>query len=735
MKRERTLALKLALMAAGAVATGTAVAALTVDLSRIDRNKAETMSSLLSAVRGTDVYDVKNHTLVQLPHAFIDRVFAIPSGQLIQIPLTLHREGGDDADLPPEVTIVVRTVPGIRLSPGNGGVSLVKRESVRDGLVEYRFRYVTSWGIAPKDRKYSYDYRTPALLAETDLEPSQRHYPFVFWMDYGNLTSVPQRMEFSVIPAIRARQPRTFQTGIVQYGLQIPEEHTRRYAEFLRDCGLNAVSIIYRVNYGCPANAVTADLPRDFKAVGITRYGEFAELVDGIGIGDRPIPLEHSLRVSDGSPFTWGYARYTCPYAVYSKGPFYSQNLIPMLRRVLVTEDKADHILPNWEPFKLGLDYCFCRNCKREFAKFARLPEDAVQALSGEDLRKKYGSLWMRYCSAAHGKLMRAIQDAVDEACAGTGKRPLFLPEVNVESMMPLLDKGRQDSFGHYDARNYVRDLPGVCPWAPYNYYHANAPFRHLAGYHLNIVRCAEFFHRYYPGTKIYFLVHGYQCCTWLTMPEAISFETFGLFLAGMSGSFVYKMDGYDARYYAALAKCNDMIAGSEDFVRTATVETNLTCTALSPVPPLFVSRSYPRFMQRLAEGATVLYPRAFRKDGSVMAFLGNSWSGGEIYCRLKVSNLPEGPCVVELSGTGRRFCLTARDLAERGLVLCVDPLDWLKVTVRPGAEEGGVRAENSDRDLLSRIEKDRQRLQTACDGSGRSAPVVEDGLVDEIMP
>lgn len=729
------MAMRLALAAAGVVAAGTAVAALSVDMSRIDRNKTELEASLRSAVRGTDVYDVKDHTLVQLPHAFLDGVFAIPSGQLIQVPLLLHREGGDGAVLPPEVAIVVRTVPGIRLSPGNGGVSLTEKVSVQGGLDEYRFRYDTSWGFVRKSGNYSYGYRTPALLAETALKPSARRYPFVFWMDYGNLTSVPQRMEFSIVPTIRARQPRTFRTGIVQYGLQIPPERTRHYANFLRNCGLNAVSIIYRIDNGNPANAVTAGLPRDFKAAGITRFGEFAQLVDAIAIGDRPIPREYSLCVSDGSSFTWGGARYTCPYAVYSKGPFYSKNLIPMLRRVFVTEDKVDHILTNWEPFKLGREYCFCRNCKREFAKFAHLPEDEVQALSGESLRRKHGPLWTRFCAVAHGKLMRTIQDAMDEACAGTEKHPLFLPEINASSMMPVLDKVRQEMFSHYDARNYVRDLPGVCPWAPYNYYHANAPFRHKAGYHLNIIRCAEFLHGHYPETDIYYLPHGYQCTYWLTMPEAIAFETFGLFLAGVSGSFVYSMDGYDARYYAALAKCNDLIAGSEDFVRGAKTETNLTCQVLSPVPPLYVSRSHARFMQKLVEGSPVLYPRAFRKDGSIMAFLGNSWSGGEIYCRLKIPNIPDGSCAVKISGSDRQFRMTARDLAERGVVLRVEPLDWLKVTVCPGTGNGGVGPEDSDRVLLSRLERDRRRLQSACDEAEVSAPVGEDAPVDEILP
>ncbi|MBR2839262.1 MAG: hypothetical protein IKE55_10790 [Kiritimatiellae bacterium] len=746
-----TPAAKLNRLTAGAIAVAltigaqwTAPAVLSVDLSHAYENKKKLERSFRSAVKGTDKYDVLHHTIVQMPHAVIDNVYALPHGQLFPVQLCFHKEAKDDVFLPDEVTIKVQTVPAIRLMSGNPGTTLVKTVSVGEDLVEYQFRYLKSWGYVHKSGSYSYFYRGPALLAKTDLKPSEATYPFVFWMDYGNLTSMRQSMAFMVIPRINGRQPRTFHSGVVRSGWQVPVENAREYAEFFRDCGMNAVSIIYRVNNGYPANSVTESLPRELKRVGIARFSEVQEVVDAIGLGTRPIPVEDSLCLSDGTPFKHGGARYTCPYAVYSKGEFYKTNLVPFLRRHIVTEDKADHIMPNWEPFKFGREYCFCRNCKREFARFARVDETKIQNLSGEELRKQYGGLWVRFSAAAHAKLVLAIQDAMDEACAGTDKRPLFLPEVNVSNLMPLLDKGRQEMFSHYDARNYVRNLPGICPWAPYNYYHPDDPhyyhpedpkFRHKAGFHLNIIRCAEFFRQYYEGTKIYFLPQGYQCDYWLSMPEAIAFETFGLFLAGMQGAFPYNFDGYDARYYAALSKCNTMIADSESFMAGAKSESNVTCEPISPVPPLYVYRSHTRFMQQLCENAPVLYPRAFRKGNEIVAFLGNSWSGGEIYGRLKMSGLPDGQYVVEFPGTKRRVFCTASGLVSEGVCVRVEPLDWQKVFVRPARSGEAADADVYTSRLLGRLKQDRTRLQEACDATERSNPAKSDEPLDEALP
>ena len=492
------------------------------------------------------------------PWHFLDRTFCIGEGLPGTIHFVIQNEHKKKFQ---NLTLKVNIPDGFKLHSGNINAKLISARKNPDKSTTALFSVQHIVSSMPAE---GYNmWAAPAVTLIPCKTASDQGYNLSYSLLDGKPVGEKRELILKIIPPFSGRQPKRFVSGIhLAQEYHLSQDKMPVIAAFLANCGLNAM------NGGLP------DLCRLVKSHGITRYRHLHLLCNGYRIGgEKNRTKESFFRLPDGKPFRRQMAK-TCPVEVYKRGLFYRQNVLTMLKDLLVKDDVMDHLMSNWEPYYMDYKGCFCERCREEFIRFAKphIQEQDIRKNWPHLIQDLYLETWIKFRSFQHGKVCAVIEEDVRRLGQTAGKESHFLPEIAWSQLI----EGDQKRFAQYSPLDYMEKLPWIDPWGPYIFSDFTKKHTYYPGIHLITWRAAkdnkEFIKKHIENSaarpRLIAMPQGVQCGSWITEPEALAFETIGFFLQGWQGSIAYYFPrGYDHRYWKTLAHANSLIASTEDLV------------------------------------------------------------------------------------------------------------------------------------------------------------------------
>ena len=519
-------------------------------------------------------------------------------------------------------------------------------------------------------------------------------------------------------PFPNTSSPKQFYAGFNSVSDDIIFQQTsanRLFAEFAGRTGSNLVTAGVKPDYG--------KMLRDngIRLITMSPY----DIANGyrIGIMDmKKKPAYSKYLDKDGKPVLNHTIPATCPVAVYNRTAYYNDVVLPFLEKTLAGRDG---IQPNWEPYTFLAKGCFCDNCRAEFAKFLKLPEEKVkeiwpaQLLPGGTCREQA----IRFRAYQHGRMIRTLQeDCLKFGAAEVG----FCPEVGTDQIIRYPNHfNEQWEFTPYE---YAGNLKWLNVWGPYIWFIADQPYSYTKGAYLLTLemarRVVSDYRKHFTDplkrAKLMAMPHGSQGgLIWLGQPEGMAMDQISSFLAGYDASILYYFPrGYDHRFWKALAGSNALIAANEDMVMNGNRRNGVSVVPQTPFPAP-VKNIDPKFLPDV-EKSELLQCLAFEKDDRILAAVGNFWEKGDVVFLLRVQGLDaERQYMVQEKAFGRQFIpengtfYTGRMLAE-GIMLHVGALRWSFFEIASAAKNSARSVTASE--MRSVMERCRIANQAAAD-------------------
>lgn len=421
---------------------------------------------------------------------------------------------------------------------------------------------------------------------------------------------------------------------------------------------------------------------------------ELYYIANGYRIGPpdkRPPEVRYRYLGSSAEP---DLAMAVCPIAIYEKGDYFQQHVVPMLRKNL---EGTDGLWANWEPYMFTGRGCFCDRCRDNFARFVNIPLEQMQNEWPQELGRgrKYYDQAVRYRSLEHAKVVHTLHEAVID-CTGGSKSLGFIPGIAWIEMASFWRRGHHGI--EQQAFDYAKKLRWIDPWGPYPNWPTQMPYVYrkasLLGTFIAAHDVRAQVNRDYQANerpKLHALPHGIQADAWVAQPEGIEMQMNAFFFNGWEAATLYIFPrGYDNRYWAAYARAAEMAARCENFVVNGKrQDERVTVTPLTPyaLPCSKVTDYLPELRQ-----VPMLQTVAYALDDTLLVPLFNFWEHGETFCRLQVSGLePDAHYQVSTADalfipeTGRPF-FTGRALAE-GIMVHVGALRCQPYTISRGTD------------------------------------------------
>ena len=620
------------------------------------------------------------------PWSFLDNTYCIGEKQPGTILFEMQNEKGVKYK---QLRLVLRIPAGFKLHSGNENNILLSEKKNPDGSAEAVFdlrRYLP--GI-PKDGYGMWSAPSVTLIPE--VARSAKTYPLEYHLAEGEWKSETKTLQLKVIEPPQGRRPKQFVTGVqLVHEFNLPAAKISVIRDFLDRVGLNAVH----------GGSVT--VAKSVKTAGMARYTQPHLLCNGYRLGGTKNRTQESyFRQMDGTPFKRSMVK-TCPVEVYKRGKFYRSEVLGMLEKLLVTNDTADQIMPNWEPYYLDYKGCFCDRCREEFVTWMKgkaKPEE-VRAKWPRQIIDSYRDQWIKFRGWQHGRLCVTLEKDINAIGRKAGKDSHFMPEIAWSQLI----EAEKKSFALYSPLDYMAELPWLEPWGPYIFSSFTERYTYYPGIHLITYTAGydnkAFVRRYVKDPakrpKLIALPHSFQCGTWITEPEAFAFETLGFFLQGWEGSFGYYFPrGYDHRYWNALAKANRIIADFEGVVMKGQEVKSASMELLTPAPrpffPAYWSEggNFKKRLPALADAAIVQL-KSYRRGQELAVAVGNFWLKGEVFVKLSIKDLEKkGKYTVNSSENYSLGVFTGEELA-RGIVVHAGALRWNLLKVLPGEQVKG---------------------------------------------
>jgi len=635
-----------------------------------------------------------------LPFSFIDNTFYLSQGQPGVLMLGVKNAGAKLKN----PTLHLLLPEGIEYMDNiSGNKNVVMRLQVEVDGQHYNEIVMRSW--APW--LYSKSGYRPAyghvVLAKTNLPATEKSHQGYFFFSDDNLTTDREHFTIKVIPAIRGKRPRRFETGAhVWNDIHFEEpQAVRDFTAFYGGCGFSMLHM----------NGALKQFAQPMKAAGIKRYAQEL-VVNGYSFRGKKVVEERFLGV-DGNWVSHG----TCPAAIYQKGRYLEEVFVPEARRLLAEADMVDHIMCNWEPFMYNLKGCFCTRCRDEFVRYSQEPAQTIAAAWPREIIRKYPQRWVRFRSWQHGKMLKTLEAIIGEIGRGVGKEPHFIPEISISHF------SEDCEWGEYDVRDYLGKLPVIQPWGPYCFHRFASPYGYQRGKYLiwfsYMMRADAFVAARIPERRQRPRLLAFpmtQSADWVVEPECLAMETIASFVAGWGGCVQYFFPhGYDARYWRALANANSIIADNEDFVFSGTRVDEAEELALeleTPVPAVSSKGKYFRpSMNWRAGGPSLVQAVEYRWQGRRLFAIGNFWEKGDVFVKLRPKSLPAGSrWVLHEAAFDRDFTnaagkreLSAADL-QQGVTVHVGAMRWAFFTLRPAAALAPAAARRIPPQLIAAI-------------------------------
>ena len=526
----------------------------------------------------------------------------------------------------------------------------------------------------------------------TDLAADGKKYPLEYSVFSADGHKDHYKSYLSVIPAEKSPSPKYFKSGFIfceLMAISMNQDSAKRAAKYFKDAGFNLIAYHSFRNY---------PLFDEVKKQGLTRiWGNREILGDGYLMGYTKKPENVKFRNAENK---W-VSRGLCPEEAANNGPYYEKHVMGEVERLLYKENLGDHYMANWEPIPYSKQGCFCPRCKTAFLKFSGIPEAELNKVWPKAVLKKYKTIWQKFRATRHADIVKGIQKRFTELDKKYNRKnpTYFLPEIALANLLKGNEKYLGDFYAEYDARYYEGAMPAMEPWGPYFMHDFLGAYRALPGRHIAMTMVAEETVRqlkernkgYSP--KLFAFPQGIQCGSWITTPEAIAFETIAFFTAGWEGSIAYAFpDGYDGRYWNALAGANRLIAGHEEFVLKGKKFSSMTAKVISPYPrgvgvDYFTTSG--RYFEKELKNGSMLRSFGFQKGKSYCIALANAWERGKAVVELKVPGLSGNYAltVMDSSRTLKGYA-DGKKLAA-GVNVEVPAWSWLFVTITPDSVKG----------------------------------------------
>ena len=524
-------------------------------------------------------------------------------------------------------------------------------------------------------------------------------------MDQGKVISAPARFRLRIEPQIPAvRKSALFYTGYQPMGLYLNFKKAASRELFAAFSGKTGFRWI------------THNFENDFVTV-LRKHGtelitpELYWLANGYRICQKKPDYAKFKSIGKSTSFDVNNA--TCPAAIYNKTDFYKNTFIPFLKESLAGKDG---VIANWEPYMFHGQGCFCDTCRDEFAVYMKMSKEQVRKIWPKELtiNGKYHAQGVRFRSLQHGKMVKVIQEAVNQATTGKAG---FVPEIVWITCADTTERANGGSAEH-DPLDYADSLTYIDPWGPYTGWKAMETYNYVKAENLATYIAAKkvsSFMKKQFGRKcprLMALPHGLQGRFWVTTPEAMAMEVTGFFVQGFRAAVLYLFpQGYDNRYWSVLAKNNDLIAAHEDVVVNG--EKVTAQVAVEPVTPYPApkKRIMPRYLPDHPAEPLLQY-EAFRKGDAIVVAAGNYWSRSDVFFRMKVSGLNgSGKYVVSENAKKRvyspdkRAYFTGAEL-QKGILLHAGALRWAFFRIEPVGKENCAFENVKQSDIRTAMQK-----------------------------
>ena len=531
-------------------------------------------------------------------------------------------------------------------------------------------------------------YMKLALLVTTKAPAGTRLDAGEFClMDQGKVISAPSRIQFRIEPQIPAvRKTSLFYTGYQPMGLYLNFKNVANRELFAAFSG--------KTGFRWITHNFEHDFVKQLRAHGTELITpELYWLANGYRICQKKPDYAKFKSIGKSTSFDVNNA--TCPAAIYNKTDFYKNTFIPFLKENLAGKDG---VIANWEPYMFHGQGCFCDTCRDEFAVYMKMSKEQVQKIWPKELtiNGKYHAQGVRFRSLQHAKMVKVIQEAVNQATTGKAG---FVPEIVWITCADTTERANGSSAEH-DPVDYADSLTYIDPWGPYTGWKAMETYNYVKAENLATYIAAKkvsSFMKKRFGKKCPRLValpHGLQGNFWVTTPEAMAMEVTGFFVQGFRAAVLYLFpQGYDNRYWTVLAKNNDLIAAHEDAVINGEKVTSQV--SVEPVTPYPApkKRIIPRYLPDHPEEPLLQY-EAFRKGDAIVVAAGNYWSRGDVFFRMKVAGLKSAGKYMVSEVAGKRIyspdkgrCFTGAEL-QKGILLHAGALRWAFFRIEPAGKD-----------------------------------------------
>ena len=443
---------------------------------------------------------------------------------------------------------------------------------------------------------------------------------------------------------------------------------------------------------------ITASVPEEdtllYKKKGVKYVtAEPWAIANGYRIGRVPNdkkPAYSIFRDLQGRPVSNHGVYATCPAAVYLKTPYYNEVVVPTIKKAI---KGLDGFTPNWEPYSFRNMGCFCDTCKKEFAKYARIPADKIDKVWPAELQlgKKYRETAITFRGWQHGQMIMTLHN---EIMAAGGKEVGLCPEVGTDQILNYAEyNATQGEFSPY---HYADKTKWLNVWGPYVWFIGERPYVYSKAAYLRyweVIRRAYLdYSKKLPGSraKLLAMPHGNQVSTTaLGQPEGMAMDQISAFLAGFHASQLYFFPrGYDHRFWRELGRSSNLIELTEDWVYNGKPLKGVKVTPETPFPGPVLNIS-PRMMADVKK-SDVLQVTAFAKGKGILAAVGNFWEKGDVIFKLSVPGLKANQTysVIEIP-YNRQFTKTQGKLfngkeLDKGISLHAGALRWVFFVIVP---------------------------------------------------
>ncbi len=620
----------------------------------------------------------KGMTVKLMPFAFLDNIFCLGTGQPGTLVFAFRNENAMKLEHP---SLYLKIPEAFRLLDIRDILKITDQNCDDNGNITYKIDLSALKNSINKE--FYGAYQVASVMLKTELPQGEKLYPAEYWVEDGNYRSAPEKFNLKIIPASSGKTPQLFRTAAM----------LQRESDFDGDGVKEFVSFYANNGFNCVHGADSKAMQEAFKKAGISRYVQPYHLCNGYRLGDAKKTEEAFFRMIDGSPYSKPEEA-ICPVEVYKQGPYYKEHVVGMLEKILVGDDTADNIMPNWEPYMFDFKGCFCPRCKEEFIHYSKLPREDVDKKWPNSIIASYRDAWIKFRSWQHARLVQTLEQAINELGKKSGKDAHFMPEV---AWSYFVESFNHES-GQYNPADYLDKLPWIVAWGPYVGHRFTESYDYKTGIHLVTYLAARDMKKFIADRvrdpakrpKLIAFPNGYQLNDWVTEPEALAFEYFCFFLNGWDGAFAYYFPrGYDQRYWGELAKANTKIAEYENYVFNGRRYRSVKTVIISPVPAIEGGN----LLQKLPDlaNASLLQCISYKLDNRYLIAAGNFWLKDEIFFKLKLESLGEGIKYV-MTQPDRKRCfanaagdiaLSAADLGK-GILLHTGALRWNFYVLEP---------------------------------------------------